>query len=123
MKRHLLATLLVLGMAACALPTAEATDQTPIGHIAARRAAMRPWHGAHYHAAWGAPVALVVPPNAALQTDYRWGVPSRRISTIYHQYGRNYPGAMLPGGQGFMPTPVWPSDTNQFGVHYIRAPW
>ena len=26
-------------------------------------------------------------------------------------------------GTGFMPTPYWPSDTQQFGVYYIRGPW
>ena len=34
-----------------------------------------------------------------------------------------------PGGRGgyapnrFLPTPNWPSDTQQFGVYYIRGPW
>jgi hypothetical protein len=24
---------------------------------------------------------------------------------------------------GFLPVPLWPSDTNQLGVYYIRGPW
>lgn len=81
-----------------------------------------PWHGSYYHTMWGQPVALVVPPTAEYQTNLRWGVPSSRIERIDHQFSRNYPGPYA-GGYGFLPTPVWPSDTNQFGVYYIRGPW
>ncbi len=80
------------------------------------------WHGNYYDPAWGTPVALVVPPTAGVQTDYRWGVPASRLSRIYPQFQRSYPGPM--GGAGpFSPTPHWPSDTNQFGVSYVRGPW
>ena len=38
-----------------------------------------------------------------------------------HQFGRNYPG----GGYGgaYRTTPIWPSDTTQFGVYNVRGPW
>ena len=72
-------------------------------------------------AAAGQP-ALVVPPTANLQTNWGWGVASSRISRIDHQFQRNYPGAGMFGGP-FRPTPVWPHDTTQFGVYYVRGPW
>lgn len=81
------------------------------------------WHGDYYHTAYGAPVALVVPPTAGNQSDYHWGVGGYRVSPIYHQFRRGYPGIVTPGGGAFRGTPRWPSDTNQFGVYYIRAPW
>ena len=67
-------------------------------------------------------LALVVPPTANLQTNYGWGVASSRISRIEHQFQRNFPGHGMFGGP-FRPTPVWPSDTSQFGVYYVRGPW
>lgn len=93
------------------------TDQAAQGY-----AESIPWHGAHYHTMWGQPVALVVPPTVEYQTNYSWGVPATRVEPIYHQFNRNYPGAYY-GGNGFYPTPAWPSDTNQFGVYYVRGPW
>jgi hypothetical protein len=90
--------------------------------VARRRASTLSWHDRYYHTAYGTPVALVVPPTAEYQTDWSWGVGGTRITPIYHQFGRRYPGGG-GGGGGFNPTPLWPSDTNQFGVHYIRGPW
>ncbi len=81
------------------------------------------WHGSYYHTGWGTPVALVVPPTAGVQTNYSWGVPSSRVSRIYPQFQRNYPGPMTTPGGPFLPTPHWPSDTNQFGVYSVRGPW
>jgi hypothetical protein len=91
---------------------------------------MRPVHRSRYynwnrnyaHTEYGQPVSLVVPPTANLQTNYGWGVASSRISRIEHQFQRNYPGSGMFGGP-FRPTPVWPSDTSQFGVYYVRGPW
>jgi hypothetical protein len=80
------------------------------------------WHGNYYHTMWGQPVALVVPPTAEYQTNYSWGVPSVRVERINHQFGPGQAGPYF-GGQGFYPTPLIPSDTNQFGVYYIRGPW
>lgn len=81
------------------------------------------WNGDYYHVAWGMPVALVVPPTASLQTHWGWGVANTRVTGIYPQFDHNYPG---PGGYqrgAFAPTPIPPSDTDQFGVYYVRGPW
>jgi len=80
------------------------------------------WNRNYAHTDYGQPVALVVPPTANLQTNYGWGVASSRISRIEHQFQRNFPGYGRFGGP-FRPTPVWPSDTTQFGVYYVRGPW
>jgi hypothetical protein len=87
------------------------------------RAAMYPWHGYYYDPCWGMPIALVVPPNAEAQTNWGWGVGNTRVTTINHQFERNYPGPGIYDRRGFLPTPPWPSDTNQFGVYYVRGPW
>ena len=91
---------------------------------------MKPIHRAQYYnwnrnyayTDYGQPTALVVPPTAQLQTNWGWGVASSRISRIDHQFQRNYPGNGQFGGP-FRPTPVWPSDTTQFGVYPVRGPW
>ncbi len=85
----------------------------------------RPWHCNYYHTEWGAPVALVMPPTAELTTNMGWGVSNTRVTHICHQFARPYPG---PGtgqadGRPLMPTPHWPSDTTQFGVYPVRAPF
>jgi hypothetical protein len=80
------------------------------------------WNRNYANTEYGQPVALVVPPTANLQTNYGWGVASSRISRIEHQFQRNFPGFGRFGGP-FRPTPVWPSDTTQFGVYYVRGPW
>ena len=80
------------------------------------------WNRNYAHTEYGQPLALVVPPTANMQTNYGWGVASSRISRIDHQFQRNYPGEGSFGGP-FRPTPIWPSDTSQFGVYYVRGPW
>lgn len=90
---------------------------------AQRRAAQYNWHGNYNYAPYGAPTALVVPPTAELQTNWSWGAPSSRVSRIDHQFGRNYPGYPSAGGGGYRNTPIWPADTAQFGIYYVRAPW
>jgi hypothetical protein len=80
------------------------------------------WNRNYAYTDYGLPTALVVPPTAQLQTNWGWGVSSSRISRIDHQFQRNYPGNG-PFGGPFRPTPVWPSDTNEFDVYYVRAPW
>ncbi|MBN2580528.1 MAG: hypothetical protein JXB10_16200 [Pirellulales bacterium] len=82
-----------------------------------------PWHGGYYDPAWGMPVALVVPPTAENQTKWGWGVGNTRVVSIDHQFQRNYPGPGYYNRAFFRPTPPWPSDTDQFGVYYIRGPW
>lgn len=97
--------------------------------IAAQRAATQSWHAGYSHTSWGAPVALVVPPTARMQTRMGWGVSQTTVSPIYHQFERPYPGGMmaegstLPGVMPLRPTPRWPSHTDQFGVYYVRGPW
>lgn len=80
------------------------------------------WAGGYYHTMWGQPVALVVPPTAALQTHWNWGVAQTSVTPIWRQFSRAYPGA-YSGGRGLLPTPRWPSSTDQFGVYYVRGPW
>jgi hypothetical protein len=87
-----------------------------------RRSAYYNWNANYAHVSYGQPVALVVPPTANLQTNWSWGVTSSRVSRIDHQFGRNYPG-MGPFGGPFSPQPVWPNDTIQYGVYYVRGPW
>ena len=84
---------------------------------------MYPWHGGYYDAAWGMPVALVVPPTAENQTKWGWGVGNTRVVSIDHQFQRDYPGQGIFSRSWFQPTPRWPSDTDQFGVYYVRGPW
>lgn len=95
---------------------------------AARQAAFEDYAAARYgtysHVGWGGPVTLVVPPTARFQTDYGWGVGNTRISPIYPQFSRQGYGVMTSYGQGaYQTTPLWPSDTTQFGVYYARGPW
>jgi len=90
--------------------------------MAAYRAQFTNWHGNYYDVAWGTPVALVLPPTAGRQTKWSWGVANTEVVPISHQFGRSYPGPYA-GGTGFLPTPLWPSHTDQFGVYYVRGPW
>jgi len=95
--------------------------QTHVDRRAERAAALRPWHAPYYHVQYGRPLALVVPPTAGMQTHWGWGVGGTRLTPIHHQFSRQYPG--VRGGGHLRATPKWPSDTTQFGVYYIRAPW
>ncbi|MGA2059128.1 MAG: hypothetical protein ABSG67_01505 [Thermoguttaceae bacterium] len=110
---------------------AAAADQTVAGccygsvkgRVAYYSSQTYPWHGGYYDAAWGMPVALVVPPTAENQTKWGWGVGNTRVVSIDHQFQRDYPGEGIFTRSWFQPTPRWPSDTDQFGVYYIRGPW
>lgn len=89
------------------------------------------WYSNYYDAAWGMPVALVVPPTAEYQSHYGSGVGTYRVTPINHQFQASMPGPQFQVGpspsvynpQEFQPTPPWPSDTDQFGVYYVRGPW
>jgi hypothetical protein len=126
----LFAVLIACGGVEATAPTASAVDcWTPncfcadVGYMKPiRRAQCYNWNRNYAYTDFGAPTALVVPPTAQLQTNYGWGVASSRISRIDHQFQRNYPGNG-PFGGPFRPTPVWPSDTTQFGVYPVRGPW
>ncbi len=98
-------------------------SNTWYGRVAAERSQYIAWHGDYYHTAWGAPVALVVPPTAEMTTNYHWGVSGLRVTPIDHQFARPYPGPGPFGGGAFYGTPLWPTDTNQYGVYYVRGPW
>ncbi|MCI0333407.1 MAG: hypothetical protein L0228_09310 [Planctomycetes bacterium] len=87
-----------------------------------QRAEWYNWNRNYANTEYGQPVALVVPPTANMQTNWGWGVASSRISRIDHQFQRNYPGDGQFGGP-FRTTPLWPSDTTQFGVYHVRGPW
>lgn len=87
-----------------------------------RRAQWYNWNRNYAYTDYGQPTALVVPPTANMQTNWGWGVASSRISRIDHQFQRNYAGGGPFGGRA-RPTPVWPSDTSQWGVYYVRGPW
>jgi hypothetical protein len=89
----------------------------------AYRASQTNWHGNYYDVAWGGPVPLVCPPNAGYQTKWAWGVGNTQVVPISHQFGRSYPGPGAGGGAAFLPTPIWPNSTDQFGVYYVRGPW
>ena len=134
MTRLLIGLLASLAVAASLAPDqARATWPTP--HIAdrwARRHAMTmPWRGPYYNTSYGAPVALVVPPTANSYTHLSWGVAQSETRPIYHQYSSDPRvvfgiGRVVMGGGVVQPmygTPQWPSNTDQFGVYYVRAPW
>jgi hypothetical protein len=132
MYRHIstpiLAITLALGGLSATAPNCLAVDcWTPTccdaGYMKpVYRAQCYNWNRNYAYTDFGAPTALVVPPTAQLQTNYGWGVASSRISRIDHQFQRNYPGYGQFGGP-FRSTPMWPSDTTQFGVYPVRAPW
>lgn len=86
------------------------------------RAQYYDWNKRYYYTPMGQPVSLVVPPTATMQTNWGWGVGSSRLQRLDHQFGRNYPGDET-NGMGNRSTPIWPSDTTQFGVYYVRGPW
>lgn len=91
--------------------------------IARYYAAQRPWHGPYSYTPWGAPTALVVPPNAKFHSSYSWGVAQTEMVPLYHQFHRDYPGILQGGIAPLAPTPPWPSHTDQLGVYPVRGPW
>lgn len=96
--------------------------------IAQQRSANRSWHAGYYHTETAAPLALMVPPTVRSQTRWSWGVAQSSVSPLYHQFKRPYPGPAMGHAHGdpsgsLLPTPRWPSHTDQFGVYYIRGPW
>ncbi|QDV71031.1 hypothetical protein Poly24_47640 [Rosistilla carotiformis] len=124
MNKHITIALTMLAGITLGTSAAEAVDIYGRTNVQAMNfAATRPWHSHYQYSNWGAPVAMVVPPTAHMQTNYSWGVSQNLMYPIHHQFNRNMPQPMgVPYGQ-FRPTPHWPSHTDQFGVHYIRGPW
>jgi hypothetical protein len=120
----------ILFTVAIALFTFSAwTEQAMAGHgglkgrVSSRQSQTYPWHGDYYDAAWGMPVAVVVPPTAEAQTHLGWGVGATRVTPIQHQFERGYPGPGVYNRAWFRATPAWPSNTDQLGDYYIRGPW
>ncbi len=83
------------------------------------------WHGDYSYWKYGSPTALVVPPTAAFQTEYNWGVGQTRSMPIYHQFGGAGAGGggVVGGGGLFRRQPYWPQSTSQFGIYPVRGPW
>ena len=114
-----------------AIATATGSDQPVIDPmlradwIAAQRAAAKSWHAGYYHTQWGGPVALMVPPTVRTHTRWGWGVAQTSVEPLYHQFRRPYPGPVGAAGPAspLLPTPRWPSHTDQFGVYPVRGPW
>jgi hypothetical protein len=111
-----------------------------------------PWHGPYYHTSYGRPVALVVPPTVTSSSHLGWGISGSEVRPMHHQYGmgQSARGGRQTGGRqtggrqtggrqtggrqtggrqtgGSAPqlygTPMWPQNTDQFGVYYVRGPW
>ncbi len=55
------------------------------GDVSAQHyASSQPWHGQYYYLQYGQPTALVVPPNAAMQQNYSWGVSQNTMTPLSH---------------------------------------
>lgn len=135
MRRILVASTVVAMLAAAAwINQASAgcpgcTQSAPIGARIFNRGLLAgqqyqgSWNGNYYHVAWGMPVALVVPPTARLQTQWGWGVGNTRVTGINAQFVPGHAGPSEYQRGAFAPPPTPPTDTDQFGVYYVRAPW
>ena len=77
----------------------------------------------YYDPAWGMPEALVVPPTVHWQSNYAWGVGGSRLTRIRARYQSEVPGPESSyNPRDYQPAPPQPSDTQQFGVNYVRGP-
>jgi hypothetical protein len=121
MKKFVQLTLVAAVCLAVVVSPAAAGNRA--NRTALRHAQTLPWHGQYYNTAYGAPLGLVVPPTAQMQTKMGWGVSQSEMVPIYHQFFRAYPGERFGPTAPFQATPAWPSHTDQFGVYYIRGPW
>lgn len=124
MKRHVLLSVLLGAGAIVLMPVSSEAGQPKIAdRWNLRHAMVRPWHGSYYHTEYAQPIALVVPPTATTYSTMSWGVAYSEARPIHHQFRRPYPGVVDSMGVQFLPTPHWPSHTDQFGVYYVRGPW
>ncbi|MGA2258257.1 MAG: hypothetical protein ABSG53_26625 [Thermoguttaceae bacterium] len=81
------------------------------------------WNTNYYDPAWGMPEALVVPPRVRWQSNYAWGVGGSRVDRIGARYQAEVPGPESAYNQrDYRPAPPQPTDTQQFGVNYVRGP-
>jgi hypothetical protein len=116
----------LLALAAVLIPAFDAVAGKP--QRAARQAAYfsgaRPWNGDYAYTPDGGPVALVIPPHADTSMAWGWGVTASEMRPNWHQFGRYQPPGFVAGPQSpFLPTPLYPSHTDQFGVYPVRGPW
>lgn len=81
------------------------------------------WHGGYNSWRFGEPTAVVVPPTAAYQSTYAWGVGQTRSTPIHHQFGRGGGSAGGVGGGTGQNAPYFPWSTDQFGYYPVRANW
>ena len=124
MRTLLLIAAFAVALSTQAQSTAHAGDPMARAQVWAHNFAMnRPWHGRYYNQNYGQPLAVVVPPNVSMQQTYSWGVSQNLSRPLHHQYGRSAPGMGAAPRGSYLPTPHWPSHTDQFGYYYIRAPW
>ncbi len=100
-------------------------DATRMDYWNRQQSSAYSWHGGYNYWRWGAPTALVVPPTAAFQTEYNWGVAQTRSLPIYHQFtgDQGAAGGVVGGAGMYSNTPYWPSSTSQFGIYPVRGPW
>jgi hypothetical protein len=69
------------------------------------------------------PEAVVVPPKVKWQSNYAWGVGGSRLTRVGAQFQPQNPGPESSYRQrDYLSTPPQPSDTQQFGVNYVRGP-
>jgi hypothetical protein len=115
-------TLILIAVAGIAAAWSPSQSASAFDYYASQRNMAYSWNAGYYDPAWGAPVALVVPPNVHLQTNWGWGVGNTRVTPIYNQFQRQWPGPAYYNPAMYRPTPPWPSDTTQFGDYYIRGP-
>ena len=81
------------------------------------------WNTNYYDPAWGMPEAVVVPPTARWQSNYAWGVGGSRLNRVRARFQAEVPGPESAYNQrDYRPAPPQPSDTQQFGVNYVRGP-
>ena len=123
MKHSIIIAIAAMIVAAVVWPNSARAQNCKGAWSCCRGVCQRPWNGPYYSAEWGIPVAVVVPPNAELQTHWGWGVGNTRVTPICPQYARNYPGPGVYNRAMYRPTPPGPSDTDQFGYYYVRGPW
>ena len=119
--------LLLLAIGAALLLTANQCEaggpRTRADRIARYYSAQRPWHGPYANTTYGQPLALVVPPTSVMHNSWSWGVAQSEMVPIYHQFHRDFQPGAAYGGSPILPTPLWPSHTDQLGVYPIRGPW
>jgi hypothetical protein len=124
MKQPFLVMAAAVGVLATLASAAEAGQPNRAARQAYYFASARPWNGNYAYTPYGEPVALVVPPHADTMASWGWGVTQSEIRPLYHQFGRANPGGTVYGSANpYLPTPIYPSHTDQFGVYPVRGPW